>query len=185
MISNRTLDPLISPVTNSELAEFLSVEASDPLLPGLLLAASQACIDYTNIELLERDYTLKYDRTPERQAGYAGLGIMGSLSAWWISIPLWPVPSIQSVTVGGEVVTPDQDLNSKPARVAIQGFGPTEVHYTAGHADSADIPPLLILGIKMLAAYLYEHRGACDVQDAIKQSGAASVWASSRMILSL
>jgi hypothetical protein len=174
--SNRTAEPLASPVDVSDFAEFIGVEPTDPMLSGFLLAATQACIDHTNYELLERTYTYKLDRAPQRQAGYTGVGIMASLSAWSIELPLWPVKSIESVTFNGEAATPDFDLDSKPARVEIAGRGAVVIEYTAGHAEPEEIDARLLLGIKLLAAYLYEHRGACEMTDAIAKSGARGMW---------
>jgi len=187
--SNKTLDPLVSPVTAEQLANFLSidfVEADRDLYDGFLLASTDACIKYTNIELLEREYTLKYDRFPERQSGMAGLGLMYAYRSWWIQLPLYPVTAVVSVTVNDEPADdPEIDLDARPAAVEPKELGETEIVYTAGHADASEINPQLILGIKMFAAYLYEHRGMCDVKEAVRASGAATMWDSAKMVMSL
>lgn len=187
--SNRTTDPLLSPVTAQELADFLSIEynaADASLYNGFLNAASDACIRYTNLELLQRTYTFKADRFPERQEGYGGVGIMYAYRAWWINLPVYPVISVTTVEVDGETAdSPQIDLDSRPARVEPKEMGAVEIVYEAGHATAAEINPQLLLGIKMLAAYLYEHRGMCDVNDAIKSSGAATMWDSARVVMSL
>lgn len=189
VVSNNTSDTLVSPVTTAELADFLSIEfnsADDPLYNAFLLAASDQCIKYTNFELLERTYTLKTDYFPQRQNGYGGVGIMHAYRAWWISLPLYPVASVTSVKVNQEESDePLIDLESKPARVEPRESGATEIVYVAGHSAVDKINPQLLLGIKMLAAYLYEHRGACDVGEAVKSSGAKMLWDSARMITSL
>lgn len=187
--SNRTTDPLVSPVTPEELADFLSIDylsADENLYFGFLLAASDACIKYTNIELLQRKYTFKSDRYPERQQGYAGVGVMYAYRAWWINLPSYPVISVDSVQVNGEASDdPLIDLDSRPARIEPKEMGAIEIVYQAGHATVLEINPQLLLGITMLAAYLYEHRGMCDVNDAIKSSGVATMWDSSRVVMSL
>lgn len=186
--SNRPQTYLESPVTTAELADFLSLEfcSDTETLTGYLLAATQACIDYTNIELLEREWVLKMDRNPERQAGFMGAGIMHAYAAWWIQLPIYPVLSIDSIKVAGESVTArSTDLDSRPARVEVDESGEIEITYTAGHENVQDINPQILLGIKMLAGYLYDHRGACDITDALKASGAAMMWGNSRMILTL
>jgi len=187
--SNKTSDALVSPVTAQELADFLSIEyasADAGLYNAFLLAATAACIDYTNIELLERDYTFKSDYYPQRQDAYAGVGMMYAYRAWWINLPLYPVSAVTSVEVNGVAADePMIDLVSRPARVEPQEMGAIEIAYTAGHTTAAAIDPRLTLGIKMLAAYLYEHRGACDVTQAMTASGAASVWNQCRMMVSL
>jgi hypothetical protein len=186
--SNKPQDVLLSPVSPSELADFLSLEfcSDTELLTGYLLAATQACLDYTNIEMLERQWVLKMDRNPERQAGYLGVGLMHAYAAWWVQLPVYPVQSIDSVKVAGESVTARSiDLDSRPARVEVDESGAIEITYTAGHASIQDINPQLLLGIKMLAGYLYDHRGACDVGEAVKASGAAMMWGNSRMVITL
>jgi len=186
--SNKPQDVLLSPVSPSELANFLSLEfcSDTELLTGYLLAATQACLDYTNIEMLERQWVLKMDRNPERQAGYLGVGLMHAYAAWWVQLPVYPVQSIDSVKVAGESVTARSiDLDSRPARVEVDESGAIEITYTAGHASIQDINPQLLLGIKMLAGYLYDHRGACDVGEAVKASGAAMMWGNSRMVITL
>jgi hypothetical protein len=145
-------------------------------LAGFALAATQACIDHTNTELLQRQWTYRSDRQPPRQQGYTGIALMAELAPWWISIPLWPVSSIEDINLNGDAAEYDADLHSKPARVQVEGQGSIVIEYTAGHATAEEIDPRLILGIKMLAAYLYEHRGACEMDDAIRKSGAKAIW---------
>ena len=41
------------------------------------------------------------------------------------------------------------------------------------------------MGIYMMAGYLYEHRGSCNVGNAASDSGATSVWGYDALILSL
>jgi len=187
--SNTTAQALVSPVSASELADFLSIDynaADADLYNGFLLASCAACIKYTNTELLSRTYTFKSDRYPERQSGFTGVGIMFAYRSWWINLPMTPVSAVTSILIDGEVAdSPLIDLHSKPARVEPMEMGAVEITYTAGHATVATIPPMLSLGIKMMAAYLYEHRGMCDVVDAIKQSGAANLWNVDRMVTSL
>lgn len=188
-ISNTTADPIVSPVTPAELAAFLSITYSasdDALYNSFLLAATERCIAYTNQELLERTYLLRTDYTPMRQDGLSGVGIMHSYQDWWINLPVTPVTSIIEVTVNGEI-TDDyfEDLDSRPARVEPNQYGAITVEYLAGHETAASISPQLLLGIKMMAAYLYEHRGTCDVIEATHKSGAASLWSTSRVMVSL
>lgn len=187
--SNRTTDALASPVTAQELADFLSIDydaADASLYNGFLLAASDACIRYTNLELLQRTYTYKADRSPERQQGYGGVGIMYAYRAWWINLPVYPVISVTTVEVDGDTAdSPQIDLDSRPARVEPSEMGAIEIVYEAGHATAAEINPQLLLGMKMLSAYLYEHRGMCDATEAVKASGAASLWDSAKVVMSL
>ncbi len=165
--------------------------ADETLLDGLLVASCQFYIDYTNNELLKRTYALRFDRFPERQDGYAGLSAMSANQDWWITIPVWPVSAINSVTVDGEILIDDDDysydLNSKPSRLMLnQTLSPNIIiDYDAGYATAGDIPPNATSGIQLLTAYLFDHRGACDVSNAAKESGAIVLWKSNVMILTL
>jgi len=139
-----------------------------------------------NNELLSRDYTLKFDRYPSQGDSFTGLSPIYANLEPWIDIPLYPVSVITSVDVDDDVATFTDDLSSKPPRVFLENYGQNIViTYTAGYATKSDIPHNIILGINMMAGYLFEHRGACDIGNAAKQSGAMSVWGQNAMILSL
>ena len=188
--SNTTTDPLISPVDPEELADYLGLEhdpSEDALLNSLLLTACGWYIAHMNSELLTRDYSLKFDSYPTWGDSYTGLSPVHANLDDWIDIPLTPVAVVTDVTAEAEAQTFTFDLDSKPARVFLDNRFVQEIDitYTAGYAAKSAIPQNTILGIQMMAAFLYEHRGACDINDAAKQSGACSVWGYSGMILSL
>lgn len=188
--SNTTVDPLISPVDPEELADYLGLEhdpSEDVLLNSLLLTACGWYIAHMSNELLTREYSLKFDYYPTEGDGYTGLSPVNPNLEDWIDIPLIPVVEVTNVTAETEAQTFTFDIGSKPARVFLDNKFVKEIDitYTAGYATPSAIPQNTILGIQMMAAYLYEHRGACDINDAAKQSGACSVWGYSGMILSL
>ena len=196
VVSNRTSDPLISPILTEDMANFLGLPlplstADEVLLDGLLVASCQFYIDYTNNELLTRTYAFRSDRFPERQSGFGGLGAMSSNQDWWITIPVWPITIVNSVTVDGEILTDiddySYDLNSKPSRLnLVETLSPDiVVDYDSGYATASEIPKNAISGIQLLTAYLFDHRGACDVSMAAKESGAITLWKSDAMILNL
>jgi hypothetical protein len=57
----------------------------------------------------------------------------------------------------------------------VQGWDRTkelEIAYTAGMET---IPAAIKYGIMQVATYLYDHRGDCDADDAIRKSGAANL----------
>ena len=165
--------------------------ADEILLDGLLVSSCQFYIDYTNKELLIRNYNLRFDRFPERQSAFGGLGAMHSNQDWWITFPVWPVDLVNSVTVDGQILTDGDDysydLNSEPARLMLEQTlaSPIVINFDAGYAESEDIPPNALSGIQLLTAYLFDHRGACDVSMAAVQSGAKTLWNSDVMILTL
>ena len=191
-VSNTTVAPLVSPVSAEDLANYLGLSlplsvADESMLNGMLLAASQYYIDYTNNELLARDYTLRYDRYPERQVGYSGLGAMASSQAWWINFLVWPVAEVLSVSSESGLIDFDDDLLSKPCRLFISDRLVKDIiiDYTAGYATAEEIPANAISGILQMAAYLFEHRGGCDSQSAAMDSGALAMWGSINMITNI
>ena len=164
--SNRTLDPLVSPIAPQDLAEFIGAiydPAQDAFLTSFLLAASAQYIAYTNNELLSRDYVYKLDRWPEQSPSYSGLGFEPARGHSWIDIPLNPVLDVTQVMANGQNITANVslDLSSKPQRILTETswMQDIQVDYSAGYATAENIPQSAIVGIKMLAAYLYEHRG--------------------------
>jgi len=187
--SNTTSGALISPVTPEEFSNFLGLDynaADDVLLNSFLLAVCEWYIAQSSNELLSREWLLKFDRYPSIGARFTGLSPVSSNLDAWIDIPLYPVSVVSSVTVDSVAETFTSDLNSKPPRIFFESYGENiEVTYTAGYTLPADIPANVILGINMMAGYLYEHRGACDIGNAAKESGANSVWGVSAMVLSL
>ena len=187
--SNTTDSPLVSPITAQQFSDFLGLDydaSQDAILNSHLLAACDWYITHTNNELLQRPWLLELDRYPSEGESFAGLSPIAANLSPWVNIPLYPVSSIDSVEVDGEAETITYDLKSKPPRVFFTEYGEDiKINYTAGYATAADIPQSTILGLNMMAAYLYEHRGSCDVVDAAKQSGASSIWGCNALVISL
>ena len=194
--SNRTADELVSPISTDNMATFLGLSlplsvSDDCLIEGLLLSACQMYIDYSSNELLTRTYTFKSDRYPVRQESFSGLGATPSSQDWWVSFQMWPVSVINSVTVNEILLTVTDeytfDLDGKPSRLNLSDsiINDLVVSYDAGYATAADVPKMVITGIQLLTAYLYEHRGACAVDNPIIESGANMLWSRERMIMSL
>ena len=185
--SNTTSGPLVSPITPAQFADFMSLEyvvTDDALLSSFLLSATEMCIAYTNHELLQRTWEYRLDRSPEFYGGLGGLGRVPASLDPWINLPLTPVSSITGITVDGVAYTDfTEDLNSRPARVSMDDVGDDIViTYVAGVGTAADIDSRLLLGIYLLAQYLYDNRG-CDVSKAVEMSGAFAVWYSVRMLI--
>jgi len=164
------LNDTVSPVAVADLQQFLDVDSTDQL-EDVLSVATDVVIRYLNRELLPRQWQLvinrrieplkvAYDRYPDRSFGY-------------VDLPYSYLISVEKVEVDGEAVEFEADFLSTPSRVQVNSIGEQlEVVYTAG---SVVIPATIKTGIKMLASFLYEHAGACDVTDALKKSGAEAV----------
>ena len=139
-----------------------------------------------NNELLQRAWSLKFDRYPSQGESFGGLSPVNANLKSWVDIPLYPVTTIDSVTVDSEVETTTSDLYSKPPRVFFTSYGINiDINYTAGYPNAADIPENVIMGLMMMAGYLYEHRGACEIGNAAKESGAGALFGYNAMVLSL
>ena len=166
---------LVQPITAQQFCDFAALNYSvdiKPMLDALITTASEACIRYTGRDLLQREWTYKSDRHPEDQSALHGVSYMPSRRSAWIQLPIGPVDSVDSVIVDGETVTPEKvDLAGR--RVSINGGKNIVIEYTAGYEV---IPDTLLTGIKLMALYLYERRGACDVRNAAVESGAMSIW---------
>src|SRR5690625_4787334 len=161
-ITNRTSDELVAAVTVSELAEYLGVGDADTMLEGVALVVSDSVAKYTKLELCKRSCGYRADSYPERQSGFTAIGSIPALGAWWVDLPASPVIDVTSVTA--------HDYSFDDGRVFISGpEAPLVIEYVAGYEEA---PAALKQAVLMLASFLYEHRGACDVDEAGKRSGA-------------
>lgn len=175
----KTTDQLVSPVTASELADWVGVDSADTLLPPLLLSATDAVIRFLGYDLNPRQWTLTlWDWPAVGARTWPNLVPAPYYLAREINLPYGAVQSVSLVEVYGQATalyTVREDSlvveqgvpyerykdNTDPALV---------VTYTAGLEP---ITPSITDAIKMLAGFLFEHRGACDVMDGLTRSGAA------------
>jgi hypothetical protein len=169
---------VVSPVTPAELAVFVGV--NDPLFPRLLQTATDAVVRYINHDLNEREWVAivpapAFD--PVRVSKYPPVSNV-------FELPYTGLIQIISVTSNGAPVDYTVE-HRRPARVTVHGWdyrSQIQIEYVAGMEI---IPASIKMAIEMVAAYLYEHRGACDVDDAVIKSGAAGVLRSYRVEVSL
>lgn len=173
-----TSDALISPVSAQSLADWLKMDdASDPILPSLLLSATDCVINWIQRDLLIREWQVTYHDWPHKRQGrnlhYGWPGYQDGLE-----LPYTQLVSVESVTVYGELLdTEDYEIiNGNPAKVRFKklaqvGDGPAiVVNYKAGFED---VPQAIKKAIVMIAAYMHAHAGSCDASAAMSKSGAA------------
>jgi|GEM_PF-2102686 len=178
-----TVEPTVSPVPLADALEFASLPGpTDPLMDALLIAATDAVINYIGFDLLTREWSLTHWDWPTYGTLAArNLGQPTGSFAREISLPYARNATVVSVTSYGEpqltftnrgrsIVLRGSDrdgFNDEPAIVVVYeaGFG----------ADPSDVPAQIRQAILMLAAWLYEHRGQCDASDGVQKSGAASI----------
>lgn len=176
-----TSNPAALPVTVADLESFLS-GTDDGFYSTALAMAGEYFVTDTGIELLERDYTGRLIRS---QNVATGIQPISRNQSAWADLPRWPVVSINSMTADGvTVAVPELDTTVKPARLYIGGAQDVYIDATFGHADaggsghghghdSVAIDERICTAILMLAGFIVEHRGACDLAEAASKSGAA------------
>ena len=157
-----------SPVSVSDFATFIGVEACDPVLPGLLIGATDVAIQYLRQDLIEREWVATI--TPSALGPLMLSPTQASSTTY--ELPYTALVAVDAVTVDGEPV--DYLLTAwRPAKVTLIGWdmaSTVTVEYRAG----MDFVPFAIReGIKMIGAFLYEARGGCEASEAVKKSGAS------------
>ena len=169
--------PLTAAATAAELAEYLGLIADQSetppniaMLNGLLLAATQAVIDATGVQIVSRDFVCRYDYYPQTRPAFGGLAPLNSVPAPWLIFGVYPVTALASVTVGADLLPPtDYEYDAERLRFLSLVNGRIALALTAGAATEWGKAAVLAV-----AAYMYEHRGGCDAGDAVRQS---SAWA--------
>lgn len=179
-----TLNPIKSPVTQIELADWLRGDEGDPIYSGLLVSATSIVINYLQRELIARDWILTYQDWPT-----GGTMVINSLSqntACYqnrIELPYANLIGVDAVIAYGEALTADDYtiINQLPAQLCFESFGgyysgcsdpALQVQYRAGFGEvGSDVPEPIKQGLLMVAGYLYLNRG-CSSQDALNNSGA-------------
>ena len=179
--TTRPLSAVVSPVTTQELADWLRLDDNtDPLLSPLLTAATSYVIERLQSELLNRDRVVVYQHWPMVGRMYTQLSQPDAMYENEIKLPYATLQSVTAVTIYGGVFTDYQIQQTTPATLYIDPLEVTdvsdpaiEVQYVAGYGDeAADVPEVIRIGVTMMAAYLYSHRGACDAVTAFGNSGA-------------
>lgn len=196
------VQPATEPVTVDELKAFIEFDVSDTsrdaLLAILITTARETFELYTGRALVTQEWLLTLDHWPgHSEDWWDGLKqsaiseIRGKPSH--VYMPRYRLQSVDSVTVydtGGSAETISVantfivDTQQEPGRlvlkdsktwpVALQTANAIEIEYTAGYGNAAAVPSSIKHAILAMAGYLFEHRGACDVDEAFKSSGAKS-----------
>lgn len=126
----------------------VDVADDDTLINNLIIAARQKCEEYTRRAFITQVWEVAYD--DGRQS---------------IVLPKQPIQSIESVTLDGEVISPDSyKLISNTTLYFKISCHPVEysglvIRYKAGYGDTPDsVPQAIRQAILMLVAHLYENR---------------------------
>jgi hypothetical protein len=171
-----------SPVTAAELAQFIGASSDDPLLDGILTAATDAAIRYINQDLSPRDWVgivpvpdpVRLQLSPYTEPKTT------------FELPYTGLVEVSSVTGnGGDDLAYTLQDQRRPARITVHDWdflSEIRIEYMAGMSS---IPVAVKSAIMMLAAYLYDHRGDCDADGGIQRSGAAMLLRPYRVEVSL
>lgn len=163
---NRTITPVVDPISLSRVKEFLRIEHNDEdtTLNGLIQTATNICERYLSRSLITQTWTMFVDTYPARLD--------------WIPLsygPIQSITSIKSYTEADTIITNDTSTyflaNAEQNGKAVLSYGEVwdssvlrpangvEIIYDAGYGDDPeDIPFEIRQGILSLIAYFYEHR---------------------------
>lgn len=183
-MTSRPLTDAQAIVTAQELSDWLSLDnPSDPLLSPMAQAATSALIEWLEMELITRERELTLEHWPKVGTDtYPSVSPNDFLYELRVDLPFsHTAATLNSVDSFGVDVSADVELmQGKPFKMVFDDIYQTDTNeaaiiarYETGFGTIDDVPEQLKTAVKMLAAYMYEHRGACDVTDAIKTSGAA------------
>ena len=203
-----TTAPAGLPLSLNQLKAQLRLSADqtdeDALLMGLLRSAVEHCEAVTGRALMSQTWTLFRDAWPCGGAAVPAEGLSVGPShdtpARGIELPRPPLQSVIHVKTyddsdnattwaaanylvdtarePGRIVARRGQSLPLPARAA-NGI---EIRFVAGYGDDpADVPEAIRHGLLLLTARLYEHRGD-DMGMAARESGAARLWQSCRVL---
>jgi hypothetical protein len=170
----------------------------------LIKEARQEIEDQSGIAMVNQTWRLSLDNWPNAQEQWWSGTVQASISQLYgprgivgtVDLPRYPVGSVTSITVYDEASNPttvnvgavfDVDTYQRPARirlksgqtwpVALRPTNAIEIVYLAGYGANADaVPAPLKRAIKLMAAYMFSHRGdGCDMAEAFEKSGAAAI----------
>ena len=170
-------------IDTAELANWLVVPVTDPLLPRIARMASAIGVEYLQRELITRERRVIYQTWPVIGTLTDGLSGRTAKLSEHITLPYAQLLSVEDVAINGEATEDFGIVYDSPVKLRVNpvfdssdSLPVIDIAYMAGFGDYiSSVPQGIRDGLMMLAAYLYEHRGACDVDDAIKKSGAAQM----------
>ncbi len=183
-MKTRPLEPVTPIITPQELSDWLSgLDINDPLLPVICDGATDAIIEYLQLELVNRDREVVYTDWPEIGTGACGLSPCNSTFDADIILPYAGLQSVDFVKVFGDVITDYQIKAATPSQIRfnigvvqnVENEDAIEIKYTAGFGTVEDVPKAIQIAALNLAAYMYDMRGACGADDALAQSGAKMI----------
>ncbi len=165
---NPAVPPASEPVATADLKAHLRVfgTSEDALIAGLGTAARQQAEAYTNRSFVTQTWDLALDAFPEgteiplprpplQSVSYLKYFDAGGTEQTWGTANYFVDAKNVPPRLVRDPAVPWPDTDRRPNAVTIR--------YMAGYGTAGtDVPESLRLGIKVLAAHLYEHRGDAE-----------------------
>lgn len=193
--------PASEPVTAADVKAQLELDVSDTSkdtqIDLYISTARQMIEEYTGLALIDQTWRLELDNWPSvAEPWWDGVrelprsALTDSGRAADVLLPRYPLQSVDTITADSTAVTIADvftvDTAQKPGRLVIKLGGSLpvitetsngiKISYTAGYgANASDVPAALRLAIIQMAAYMFEHRGDCNTESAMINSGAQSM----------
>ncbi len=185
MYHSKPLSQAVSPVSATELNDWVrGLDECDPMLKVVLKAATGFVIDWLELELLSRDRLATWKDWPVIGTPTAGISHTNATYKTTLEIPYANLITMDAVLIDGALVT-DYHLftDQRPALIDLRDVFSVsdydepaiQIQYQAGFGGADDVPDDIKIGIMMLAGYMYDKRGACDLGEALSNSGAKSL----------
>lgn len=199
----QTVAPTGYPVTIPAIKDDLLIDGTrdDNLIGRLIEQATDEIEAITGMALLTQTWRLVLDSWTTRQDVWwdgvregSRLELEAPKGGDWIDLPVYPLQSVDTVTVYDEASNStavtvgtvfDVDTYRWPGRlalksgqvwpVALRDTNAVEITYTSGYTSVGSIPSPIKRAIANMVAHLYAHRGDCSPGDAYRASGAESV----------
>lgn len=173
---------VVAVIADQELADWVGVDVSDPLLSPMAIAATAAVIEFLQLELVNRERVTTYEFWPTLGTN-TGRSLSPGTAALnpAIELPYANLITVGGILVGGEATTDYRILDLPTAAIyfdAIPSFSDDVAAivatYTAGYGVApGDVPEVIRTAVTMAADFLYNNRGSCSAADALEKSGAA------------
>ena len=202
--NTRVSGPDVEPIDKTQVKQQIRLDADDTsedtLLDLYITSARETVENLFGLALITQTWRMTIDRWPGgrepwwdgvRQGAISELVNYGRNSQ--VMIPRYPLQDVDEITADGESVNVSDvfivDTQQNPGRIVLK-IGATlptvsqtaangiEIEYTAGYGDGpTDVPADMRLALLQMVATMYTHRGDdCSTTDALKMSGAYSVF---------
>lgn len=183
--SNPTTD-VESVITAQEFADWTGADVADPLFGPLSIAATAAVIEFLQSELITRERVTVYEDWPATGTDSApALSRNNAYLCQRVELPYARLsdPVTIAVEAGGDVTTDFRVLETLTAELYfdtipvfnVDDAPALKMTYNAGFGTIDDVPQAIKTAVTMVTGHLYDHRGECSAEDAIKKSGADSI----------